>query len=60
MTDKDRRIQDLRRENEGLREELRLAVEACRICRLCKHMDEDCSPSGTQCRPEYKETKWRK
>lgn len=54
MTLKDKRIQDLRREVEGLKEELSYAVECCRICRLCKHMDEDCTPTGNECRPEWR------
>lgn len=54
MTIKDKRIQDLRREVQGLKEELTLAVECCRICRLCKHMDEDCSPTGADCKPEWR------
>lgn len=54
MTLKDKKIQDLRRRVLGLEEEIRLAVEACRICRLCRHADEECTPTGNECRPEWR------
>lgn len=54
MTKKDKELQDLRRKVRGLEEELTLAVECCRICRLCAHMGEDCSPTGAECRPEWR------
>jgi hypothetical protein len=54
MTVQDRKIQDLKQQVRGLQEELRMAVEACRICRLCSFRDEDCSPSGPECKPKWR------
>lgn len=54
MTIKDKTIQDLRRYAKGLEEELKLAVESCRLCRFCEHRDEDCSPTGHDCRPKWR------
>lgn len=54
MTVKDKRIQDLRLENEGLREELQIIVEAMQACRYCKHLDADCSPGTKACKPEWR------
>jgi hypothetical protein len=54
VTKKDKELQDLRQRVRGLEEELTLAVECCRICRLCAHMGEDCSPTGAECRPEWR------
>ncbi len=44
MTAKDKEIQDLRRENAGLREELDELVKACYACTYCKHFREPCLP----------------
>lgn len=54
MTEKDREIQRLRGEVEMLREELRNVVQSFKICRYCKHMDADCTPSGHSCNPEWR------
>ena len=54
MTRKDKEIQELRRENAGLREELKLIVESLRICRYCKYLDADCVPRSKDCRPEWR------
>lgn len=53
MTAKDKEIQELRRENAGLREELALIVESMRVCRFCKHSNGNCSPTGRECSPEW-------
>lgn len=44
MTAKDKEIQDLRRENAGLREELQELVQATHACTFCKHFQEPCIP----------------
>ena len=54
MTRKDKEIQDLRRENQGLREEVKLIVESLRICRYCKYLDADCVPRSKGCHPEWR------
>ena len=54
MTPKDKTIQELRRENAGLREELALIVESCRLCRYCQHSNGNCSPTGRECSPEWR------
>lgn len=54
MTIKDKTIQELRQKIRGLEEEIKLAVECCRICRLCKYADADCSPTDGSCKPEWK------
>ncbi len=54
MTIKDKTIQDLRQRIRGLEEELKLAVECCKICRLCKNQDADCSPTDYSCIPEWR------
>lgn len=54
MTRTDKTIQDLRQRVRGLEEELELAVECCRICRLCVRLGEDCSPTGPECRPKWR------
>ena len=53
MTEKDRQIHSLQMENDGLREELRMIVECCRLCRFCKNLDADCSPTDGSCKPEW-------
>lgn len=53
MTEQERLIQRLHRENEGLREELRMIVECCRLCRFCTNRDADCSPTDNSCRAEW-------
>ena len=45
---------ELEMENEGLREELKTVVESMKICRYCKYLDADCSPSSPQCKPEWR------
>lgn len=47
-------IQELRLRVKGLEEELTLAVEACRICRLCKYAKRSCTPTGRECRPQWR------
>ena len=54
MTVKDKTIQDLRRENEGLREELSMIVECCRLCRFCEYLDADCTPTEYECKPKWR------
>lgn len=54
MTAKDKQIQDLRRENEGMREELRMIVESFKMCRYCKLLHADCTPGGHSCKPEWR------
>lgn len=54
MTEKDRLLQKLFRENEGLKEELRMIVECCRVCRFCKNADADCSPTDGSCKAEWR------
>lgn len=54
MTREQKTIADLRQRVRGLEEELTLAVECCRICRLCAHLGEDCSPTGDECKPEWR------
>ena len=54
MTRDQRTIADLRERVRGLEEELTLAVEACKICRLCTHRDADCSPSDYSCKPKWR------
>lgn len=53
MTDKDREIEDLRRENAALRELIEKYVGEFRVCRFCAHRHEDCSPTGSECRPKW-------
>jgi hypothetical protein len=54
MTDKDRKIQDLRQENIGLKEEITLIVESMRACRFCKNLKNACVPGGKVCKPEWR------
>lgn len=54
MTVKDYEIQKLRGENEMLREELTHIVNSMKICRFCKFLHADCTPSGHDCRPEWR------
>ena len=54
MTAKDKLIVELRRENAGLREELQQIVEAMKLCRYCKSLAADCSPTDHDCRPEWR------
>lgn len=54
MTRQERLNKELKQENEGLREEIRLIVESMRVCRYCKHLDADCSPGTATCKPEWR------
>jgi hypothetical protein len=53
MTDKDREIQWLRAENDRLKKQIERYVVEFRVCRFCKHMHEDCSPTGIECTPVW-------
>ena len=53
MKDKDREIEELRRENAALRELIEKYVGEFRVCRFCLHRHEDCSPTGSECRPKW-------
>jgi len=53
MTDKDLEIQALRRENRELKASIDEFVKIYHCCRLCKHIDADCSPTGAECHPEW-------
>lgn len=53
MKDKDREIEELRRENAALRELIEKYVGEFRVCRFCVHRHEDCSPTGSECRPKW-------
>lgn len=55
MTPKDKQIQELRGEVEVLRQQIQNMVQSLKICRYCKHMDADCTPSGHDCHPEWRE-----
>lgn len=60
MTVKDKTIQDQKSKIKGLEEEIKLAVECCKICRLCKYADADCSPTDGSCKPEWRGYNGRK
>lgn len=53
MKDKDREIEELRRENATLRELIEKYVGEFRVCRFCVHRHEDCSPTGVECKPRW-------
>lgn len=55
MTEKDNAIYALRGENEMLREQIKNMVQSFKICRYCKFMDAECTPSGHDCLPEWRE-----
>lgn len=54
MAEKRKTMQELQRENEGLREELKTIVESLYICRYCKYLDADCVPRTKSCNPEWR------
>ena len=54
MSAKTETVKALKQHIKGLEEELSLAVEACRICRLCTHRDADCSPTDYSCKPKWR------
>ena len=54
MTEKDKTIQDLRRQVEGLKEELREIVNTTQNCRFCAKIHEDCCPGLAGCEPEWR------
>lgn len=54
MTEKDKIIQDQRQRIAGLEEELELIVSCLKLCRFCKSLDADCSPSDISCKPEWR------
>lgn len=53
MTEQDKTVQDLRRRVKLLEEALDTVVKAMKVCRYCKYLDADCSPTG-DCEPEWK------
>ena len=52
MTDSER-IKALEDENKRLRELIERYVGEFRVCRFCVHRHEDCSPTGSECRPKW-------
>lgn len=38
----------------GVCEEMHELVEALKVCRYCKNMGKDCTPSGHECEPEWR------
>lgn len=52
MTEKDLEIQRLARRVANLEEMVNVIVEAYKVCRYCKYADADCSPTGSECKPE--------
>lgn len=57
MTQKDKIIQEQRHKIAELKEELKLIVESCQLCRFCKYIDADCSPRTPSCKPEWRGVK---
>lgn len=47
-------IRALQQRVQGLEEEISLAVECCRLCRLCAYRDRDCSPTDGSCTPKWR------
>ena len=53
MTEQGREIQELKQTICRLYESLDEFVKVYECCRLCKRIDADCSPTGTECDPEW-------
>ncbi len=53
MEDPAAELARLREENAELRRRLERIVGELRICRFCKHLHEDCSPTGAECDPKW-------
>ena len=53
MTEQGREIQELKQTICRLYESLDEFVKVYKCCRLCKRIDADCSPTGTECDPEW-------
>lgn len=47
------KIKALEDENRRLRERIEAYVCEFRVCRFCLHKHEDCSPTGSECRPKW-------
>ena len=54
MTRDQRTIADLRERVRGLEEEIALAVECCRLCKLCAYADRECTPDSGPCTPKWR------
>lgn len=53
MTEKDKEIQDLRAENQRLKRQIEDYVCEFRVCRFCKFVHADCTPTGGECHPKW-------
>lgn len=53
MTDKDLEIQHLKDENRRLKRQIEDYVCEFRVCRWCKNIHADCSPTGGECHPKW-------
>lgn len=53
MTEKDKEIQDLRKTVTDREKVIRVMVESYKMCRFCKYLDADCSPTDMSCHPEW-------
>jgi len=54
MTETDAEMQSLRAENKMLKSAISSYVESNKLCRFCKYLDADCTPTGKGCRPQWR------
>ena len=47
------RVKDLQAENQRLREKVDSFVAEFRLCRMCKNIHGDCSPTDNSCEPRW-------
>jgi len=48
-----KQIKDLQTENARLNERIQAFVEEFRLCRFCKNIHADCSPTDGSCEPRW-------
>lgn len=54
MTEKDKIIQTQQMKIETLTAVVGNIVRNLKLCRYCKYLDADCSPTGSECKPEWR------